>query len=86
MHLQRIQTYQDPHILSLLSQYAKEEKISLAEVLRRAAAAYAQKPQVKTIIKRKKTEKHPIFKLCGIIKGGPTDASINVDEIYDQDV
>lgn len=85
MYLQRIQTYQDPNIIKLLSLYAKEEGVSLAEVLRRAAAEYAQRPQVKLISKNNKQKAHPLQAIIGIGQG-TIDASTNVDEIYDQDV
>jgi len=68
--------------------YAESQGLPLAEALRRAGNEFIKKPQVKktinrTISRNKRSEKNPLLEMAGMLKGGPTDASMTVDDIYD---
>ena len=89
--MKRLQIYYPEDLLSDLRLYAKNNGIPLAEALRRASLEFAHKPNVKKLItnlkkqSQKKMEKnHPVMNLYGILKGGLTDASRTIDEIYNE--
>ena len=85
--MKRLQIYYPDDLLEDLRLYAKSRGIPLAQALRTASKEFAQKPPIKKTIeeikKRKfKTRKNPLFAMAGILKGGPTNASTTVDDIY----
>jgi len=85
--MKRLQIYYPDELLENLRLYAKSLGIPLAQTLRTASKEYAQKPLIrKTIaeIKKRKsrTSKNPLWAMAGILKGGPTNASATVDDIY----
>ena len=82
--MQRLQIYYPEDLVSIFRAYAKAEGISFAEVLRKAGREFVQKPHVQKVIRPKKMnrKKHSILDMVGIIKGGPPDMSMHVDDIY----
>lgn len=68
--------------------YAQSQGIPLAEALREAGKEFSNKPIVKKEIKaikkrQKKSQKNPFIAMAGMLGSGPTDASMTVDDIYD---
>ena len=85
--MKRLQIYYPEDLLEDLRLYAKSRGIPLAEAIRNASHEFAQKPPVKKTIneiKQRKRVSHgnPLLAMAGILKGGPTNASTTVDEIY----
>ena len=89
--MKRLQIYYPEDLLSDLRLYAKNHGIPLAQTLRQASLEFAHKPNVKRLITnlKKQSQKnlgknHPVMNLSGILKGGPTDASRTINEIYNE--
>jgi len=86
--MKRLQVYLPEELLYDLRLYAKSRNIPLAETLRQAGKEFSHKPIIKRTInrmkaKKKMVEKDPILAMAGMLGPGPTDASITVDDIYD---
>lgn len=86
--MKRLQVYLPEELLNDLRLYAKSRNIPLAAALREAGKEFSNKPVIKKEIKkiklRKKiVEKDPLLDMNGILGKGPTDASMTVDDIYD---
>lgn len=86
--MKRLQVYLPEELLYDLRLYAKSRGIPLAEALRQAGKEFSNKPIIKRTIKKIKArkkivEKDPILAMAGMLGPGPTDASMTVDDIYD---
>ena len=86
--MKRLQVYLPEDLLENLRLYAQSQGIPLAEAIREAGKEFSHKPTVKKEIKimkrkRKTYEKDPILAMAGMLGAGPTDASMTVDDIYD---
>lgn len=86
--MKRLQVYLPEELLNDLRLYAQSRGIPLAEALREAGREFSNKPVVKKEIKqlkikKKKTSQNPFLDMIGILGKGPTDASMTVDDIYD---
>ncbi len=77
--MHRMQVYIPDDLLSELRLMARDEGVSVAEILRKSGRAY-------TASLPKSTKKDPyrgLFEMRGIVKG-ETNMSTTVDEIYDE--
>lgn len=88
--MRRLQIYYPEELLRTLRLYAKTRGIPLAEAIREGSREFVAKREIQKIvadIPGRKTSgrkrEHPILAMAGIIKGGPTNASTTVDDIYD---
>ncbi|OGG14808.1 hypothetical protein A2773_06940 [Candidatus Gottesmanbacteria bacterium RIFCSPHIGHO2_01_FULL_39_10] len=86
--MKRLQVYLPEDLMENLRLYAQSQGIPLAEAIREAGKEFSNKPSVKKEIKKSKKrqqtrEKDPILAMAGMLGAGPTDASMTVDDIYD---
>lgn len=86
--MKRLQVYLPEELLENLRLYAQSRGIPLAEALRQAGKEFSTKPEIKRKIqaikkKEKKMAKSPLLDMAGMLGKGPTDASMTVDDIYD---
>lgn len=86
--MKRLQVYMPEELLENLRVYAQSQGVPLAQALRQAGEEFASKPKVKKTIKlslqrKKRAKKDPLLEMAGMLKSGPTDASMTVDDIYD---
>ncbi len=86
--MKRLQVYLPEELLNNLRLYAESRGIPLAEALREAGKEFSSKPTIKRTIKaikarKKHLEKDPLLEMNGMLGEGPTDASMTVDDIYD---
>lgn len=86
--MKRLQIYYPEELLHTLRIYAKSRGIPLAEAIREGSREFVEKRKVKTMVARTrrktvKREKNPFLAMAGILPNGPTDASMTVDDIYD---
>lgn len=86
MKLVRTQIYLDPEVKEALQWYAQEQGTTLAQLIREEAKELVETKEIKKKRIKGKTiyKAHPLAELIGIGKGS-RDASINVDEIYEDD-
>jgi len=86
--MKRLQVYLPKDLMENLRLYAQSQGIPLAEALREAGREFSAKPKIKKEIKalikkQKKSSKNPFIEMAGMLGSGPTDASMTVDDIYD---
>ncbi len=86
--MKRLQVYLPEELLNDLRLYAKSRNIPLAAAIREAGKEFSNKAEIKkeikTMRKRQKTrEKDPLLEMNGMLGRGPTNASMTVDDIYD---
>lgn len=86
--MKRLQVYLPEELLNDLRLYAQSRGIPLAEALREAGREFSNKPIVKKEIKKVKArrnsrQKDPLLEMNGMLGKGPTNASMTVDDIYD---
>ena len=86
--MKRLQVYLPEELLNNLRLYAQSRGIPLAETLREAGMAFSHQPRIKKKIqelkkKAKRSEQNPFIAMAGMLGPGPTDASMTVDDIYD---
>ncbi len=86
--MKRLQVYLPEDLLENLRLYAQSQGIPLAEALREAGKEFSAKPQIqkkikKAAVKKKMAKKNPFLAMAGMLGKGPTDASMTVDDIYD---
>ncbi|MBI2612013.1 hypothetical protein HYW54_04700 [Candidatus Gottesmanbacteria bacterium] len=86
--MKRLQVYLPEELMEDLRLYAQSQGIPLAEALREAGKEFSNRPEIKKEIKKaaakiKITKKNPFLAMAGMLGRGPTDASVTVDDIYD---
>ncbi|OGG27006.1 hypothetical protein A2960_02570 [Candidatus Gottesmanbacteria bacterium RIFCSPLOWO2_01_FULL_39_12b] len=86
--MKRLQVYLPESLLESLRLYAQSRGIPLAEAIRQAGKEFSSKPVIKKQIKeaqlrKKKSVKNPFIAMAGMLGRGPTNASMTVDDIYD---
>lgn len=86
--MKRLQVYLPEGLLENLRLYAQSRGIPLAEALRQAGKEFSNKSVVRKQIKeaqfrKKKSVKNPFIAMAGMLGRGPTNASMTVDDIYD---
>lgn len=86
--MKRLQVYLPESLLESLRLYAQSRGIPLAEALRQAGKEFSSKPLIRKQIKeaqfrKKKSVKNPFITMAGMLGRGPTNASMTVDDIYD---
>lgn len=82
--LKRTQVYLDEDILEVFRLRAKEDGVSLAELLRQLMNKEVKKKKKYADLGRKYL-KHPLDGIIGLGNSGDPNASINHDEIYFRD-
>lgn len=85
--MKRLQVYMPEVLLENLRLYAQSRGIALAQALRQAGEEFTNKITVKRIIKKvikkgRQRRNDPLLAMAGMFKTGPTDASVTVDDIY----
>lgn len=86
--MKRLQVYMPEELLNDLRLYAQSRNIPLAAALREAGKEFSNKAEIKRKIqevkkRQKKAAKNPFLDMAGILGKGPTNASMTVDDIYD---
>lgn len=86
--MKRLQVYIPEDLLENLRLYAQSRGIPLAEAIRQAGKEFSSKPVIRKQIKeaqirKKKSVKNPFIAMAGMLGRGPTNASMTVDDIYD---
>jgi predicted DNA-binding protein len=85
--MKRFQIFYPEEKMKVLKTYAKATGRSVADVLREAGDAFIARRGVQetlNAVKRTKSKgkNASILDMIGMFKNGPTDASINIDDIY----
>lgn len=84
--MKRTQLYIQEELHEALSLFAQLQGWSLSRAVRQALKEFVEKPKVKKVVRKKKTEKkNPFMDMAGRIASGDPNMSKNIDEIYDED-
>lgn len=86
--MKRLQIYLPEGLLENLRLYAQSRGIPLAEALRQAGKEFSNKPLIRKQIReaqfrKKKKVKNPYIAMAGMLGKGPANASMTVDDVYD---